>query len=180
MKKRSFHGAASAAAVITACHDQNLSQDHGVSHSDYLINSSEQLVGFGVRCWIAGCRSKDFTQWQKCWACYSQFFTPAQTRIAVRELACWTRVLESESARPIVINSLDQQEFSRDERMAISIIAACQHQACPALKACTEALIGEGDVEAAIQAAKGFAYFLDEVGMTLSPAGMNYTGGVSH
>ena len=89
------------------------------------------------------------------------------------ELACWARILESESAQPITINPLYEHEYSRDERMAVSIIAACQHQVCPALQACTEALIGDGDVKAAINAAKGFAYFLDDAGMTLSPSEMN-------
>ena len=137
------------------------------------VKSTDALVGYGFRCWMMGCRNRTFDALQSCWRCYAHFLAPEETRQAMTELACWVRVLETESARAIRINPLEADSFSADERMAVSVIAACQHQACPALRACTEALIGAGDVDATIKAARGFAYFLDDAGLTLSPSAMS-------
>ena len=53
--------------------------------------------------------------------------------------------------------------------MAISLIAASQHQRCPAMRACALALIGSSLVEPVIDAANAFADALQEADQFLTP-----------
>ena len=54
--------------------------------------------------------------------------------------------------------------FCRDECLAISIIAACQHGACPALRACAFALLESNVIDPTIEEATQFARDLTAAG----------------
>ena len=61
------------------------------------------------------------------------------------------------------------RRFCRDECLAISMVAACQHSSCPAFRACAVALLGSNEIEEAIDCADGFARRLKEANQMLSP-----------
>ena len=51
----------------------------------------------------------------------------------------------------------DCDGFCRDECVAIAMIAACQHNACPAMRACAFALLGCSMIDEVVQGAESFA-----------------------
>lgn len=127
----------------------------------------ERLVGIGFRCWLAGYDTCDIACWETGWNYFCRELGPCHAKIAVGELACWVRSLRETAGRKLSYYPFGCAGFCRDECLAISMIAASQHQACPALKACAYALLGASPVDAAVEKAAEFAYALDEVGVHL-------------
>lgn len=107
----------------------------------------ERLVGYGFRHWVEGHRSADLGAWDRAWSLYCGMFGPTRARIAVGALSDWVVALERVSSRTIAVESETCAAFCRDECLAISMIAASQHRACPAMRACTFALIESGLVD---------------------------------
>ena len=62
--------------------------------------------------------------------------------------------------------------FCADECLAISLIAASQHQRCPAMRACALALTGSDAIDPVLNAANGFADALQDADQRLSPEGV--------
>ena len=54
-------------------------------------------------------------------------------------------------------SAIDCARFCRDECVAISMIAACQHHACPAMRACAFALLGCSMIDEVVDVAESFA-----------------------
>ena len=67
-------------------------------------------------------------------------------------------------------NSTGCAGFCRDECIAISVIAACQHDNCPALRACAFALLDSPHVDPMLDEAGAFANRLLEIDQRLSPS----------
>lgn len=57
----------------------------------------------------------------------------------------WGLAIECTAVRPLVVLPLTCEGLSRDECLAVSLVAAAQHQHCPALRACAAALLGTAD-----------------------------------
>ena len=57
--------------------------------------------------------------------------------------------------------------FCRDECLAVSLIAASQHDACPALQACAYALMGANEIEPVLKTARDFARTLESANIIL-------------
>lgn len=108
----------------------------------------ERLVGFGFRYWMLGRRTGDIGCWESAWSLYSGMFGPARARMAVGALSDWVAALGRGAGREIEVGEARCVEFCRDECLAISTIAACQHRTCPAMRACTFALIERGQIAA--------------------------------
>ena len=53
--------------------------------------------------------------------------------------------------------------------MAISMIAACQHEACPAMRACAFALLGCSMIDEVVTVAEDFAATMRKADQVLSP-----------
>jgi hypothetical protein len=53
--------------------------------------------------------------------------------------------------------------------VAIAMIAACQHHACPAMRACAFALLGCSMIEEVVDVAESFAQALRDAEQVLSP-----------
>ena len=85
------------------------------------------------------------------------------------ELACWVRAVQDSAERRIEVYPAQCRQFCRDECLAISMVAACQHSACPAFRACAVALLGCEEIDEAIEGAEGFARRLKEADQHLSP-----------
>lgn len=128
---------------------------------------AEHLVGLGFRCWMAGFETSDIACWETGWNAYVTALGPAQAKPAITELACWVRTLRSASCRKLSYMPFGCSGFCRDESIAISMIAACQHSACPAQRACAFALLGCSNIEEVVDSASAFADALRIAGQEL-------------
>jgi len=134
------------------------------------IKVPEQLVGIGFRCWLAGYDTCDIQCWETGWNYYSSVLGPQNAKAVVAELACWVRCVHSCAAREIEIHPHNCAGFCSDECIAISMVAASQHSACPALRSCAFTLLGTSEVDEVIDCAANFASVLRDAGQILSPA----------
>ena len=122
-----------------------------------LFAGPERLVGLGFRYWLDGYRSGDISSWEKAWCTYSSVMGAAAAKSAVAELACWVRTINDHTQRDLMTSAIDCGQFCRDECVAISMIAACQHQVCPAMRACAFALLGCSMIDKVVHVAESFA-----------------------
>lgn len=130
--------------------------------------SAEWLVGVGFRCWLAGYDTGDIACWETGWNAYAGTLGTERAKRAVTELACWVRAVRASSSRKIEYYPFGCTGFCADECMAISLIAASQHQRCPAIRACALALTGSDLVDPVIDSACAFADVLQEADQVLS------------
>ena len=66
--------------------------------------------------------------------------------------------------------AVDCDGFCRDECVAIAMIAACQHNACPAMRACAFSLLGCSMIDEVVQGAESFAATMRGADQVLLPA----------
>lgn len=130
----------------------------------------ERLVGIGFRGWLAGYEYQDIACWEHVWNAYASTMGPQRAKRAVTELASWVREVRHTACRRIEIYPTGCAGFCRDECIAISVIAACQQNDCPALRACAFALIGSSEVDPMLAEAQAFADLLLETGQRLPPS----------
>lgn len=131
--------------------------------------TGERLVGLGFRNWMLGYQTGDISCWEAGWNLYAQELGVEKAKSSITELACWARSIHSGTARQIEVYPRACAGFCQDECMAISMVAACQNDACPALKACAFALIGDGALDDVVDNAERFADSLGTNGIILSP-----------
>jgi hypothetical protein len=117
----------------------------------------ERLVGLGFRYWTLGRQTGDIGHWERTWSLYSGLFGLCGARLAVGTLSSWVTVLNQTAQREIQVFPDSRSDFCRDECMAVSMIAACQHQTCPAMRACAFALIECAAIDRVVGEAQGFA-----------------------
>lgn len=106
-----------------------------------VLPEPERLVGYGFRYWMQGRLTGDLRPWEAAWSLYAGMFGTARAQIAVGALSDWVIAVARGAGRPIEIADSNCPEFCQDECLAISLIAACQHNTCPAMRACTFALV---------------------------------------
>jgi len=138
-------------------------------------HTPEQLVGLGFRGWLAGYEYQDIAYWNDVWRIYIDVLEPKQAKHAVTDLSSWVRTIKQTARRPIQTLSPGCCGFCEDERIAIAIIAASQHDHCPALQACARALLGSPHVDAMLNQASGFALMLAAAGQHLELLSANST-----
>jgi hypothetical protein len=114
------------------------------------LAAPERLVGLGFRYWLKGFRTGDISCWDRAWCAYS-------AKGVVTDLACWVRAINRHARRDLETAEVDCERFCRDECIAIEMISACQHEACPAMRACAFALLGCSMIEEVVQGAENFA-----------------------
>jgi hypothetical protein len=130
----------------------------------------ERLVGFGFRLWLNGFRTGDISNWEEAWSAYAGTIGAAAARTAVGQLSSWVRAIDCHAQRKLVTAANDAPRFCHDECVAIAMIAACQHHACPAMRACAFTLLGCSMIEEVVEGAESFARALREADQVLSPA----------
>lgn len=131
---------------------------------------AERLVGLGFRFWLAGYKSGDINRWDDAWQIYSAALGAANARAAVTQLAEWVRSVSAAARRDIKVCSDDCDALCRDECLAVSMIAACQHNTCPAMRACAFTLIESSLIEEVVHNAESFAITMRGFDQVLSPA----------
>lgn len=130
----------------------------------------ERLVGVGFRSWVSGFESGDIAAWEDAWNAYETAAGREHARRLVLALSNFVRAVKSAAARDIEIYPANCRGFCRDECLAISVIAACQHDKRLALCTCTAALIGADDIGDTLSAAQEFAAVMTAAGQHLSPS----------
>ncbi len=130
----------------------------------------EHLVGFGFRHWMLGHQTSDLGCWEQAWSLYVTELGVERADAAIRGLSSWVRILGQTSCRRIDVGEPCDKAFCRDECLAVSMIAACQHQTCPALRACIFALIETNAVDRVASEAQAFADTMFDYELVLSPA----------
>jgi hypothetical protein len=128
----------------------------------------EQLVGVGFRCWLAGYETSDIDCWETGWNFYARELGTQRAKKAVTELACWVRLVRENACRKISYFPFGCTGFCPDECVAISMVAASQHSACPAMRACAFALLGSSEIDGVVDSADGLASVLSASGYVLS------------
>src|ERR1700730_11578737 len=128
-----------------------------------------RLVGLGFRFWLTGLRTGDITCWERAWSAYSTALGGA-AKGAVSDLACWVSSISCHTQRDLKVAGVDCDHFCRDECLAIDMIAACQHDACPAMRACAFALLGCSMIEAVVEGAGTFAATMRDADQVLPPS----------
>lgn len=127
----------------------------------------ERLVGVGFRCWLAGLSTGDIKCWEDAWNSFSGILGPDQAKTLLLDLSKFVRAVKANAQRDIQISPSGCRSFCRDECLAISIIAACQHDERQALTAAAAALIGSEDIGDTLNGAQALAATLRQANQML-------------
>ncbi|MBS0241972.1 MAG: hypothetical protein JSS20_07325 [Proteobacteria bacterium] len=146
-------------------HDRRLASDLASAPS---LPAPEQLVGLGFRYWMLGRRTGEIGHWERTWNLYTGLFGLCGARIAVGQLSGWVDALCCSAHREIQVFPADCKSFCGDECLAVSMIAAGQHRACPAMRTSAFALIQSSLVDPVVGEAQAFADTLDGLDHRLS------------
>lgn len=130
----------------------------------------ERLVGFGFRGWIAGYQSGDVGCWEKVWQLYDERFGSRGAEAAVADLSSFAKSVSACSRRRLEVESLGARRFGRDESLAISMVAAFQHNTCPAMRACAFALVESSMLDEVLHHASSYAVTLRTLDAVVPPA----------
>ena len=132
------------------------------------LPTPERLVGMGFRFWMLGRKSGDIREWERAWSLYSNSFGLCGARRALGSLSCWVNTLHQCTQREIEVLNAECPRLCRDECIAVSMIAACQHDTCPALRACAFALVESSMIDRVVHDAQVFADTLSMLEQRLS------------
>ncbi|MDX2288863.1 MAG: hypothetical protein NW217_08600 [Hyphomicrobiaceae bacterium] len=130
----------------------------------------ELLVGYGFRGWISGLKTGDVGCWEQVWRLYSSLLGPRRAEFAVANLAQWAKSVSAANRGSLNVRPLDACGFCRDECLAISMIAASQHNTCPAMRACAFALIDSSHVEDVLHHAGTYAILMRSFDQVVPPS----------
>lgn len=128
----------------------------------------ERLVGVGFRCWLAGLSTGDIKCWEDAWNTFSASLGPDNAKTLLIELSKFVRAVKADAQREIEVSEPGCRGFCRDECLAISIIAACQHNQRQMLAASASALIGSDDIGDTLNGALALAASLRSANQILS------------
>lgn len=139
-------------------------------NADVAPDTAELIVGLGFRLWYRGCTTGQLVLWERAWQLYVGALGVPRAQLATNQLSCWVRSLSQSATRDLKLNSNNSATFCRDEQLAISMIAACQHNACPAMRACAFALIENSNLDTVVRHSENFAGTLSSVNVIVPPA----------
>jgi hypothetical protein len=142
----------------------------GVSAQADQLAGPERLVGLGFRYWLKGFRTGDISCWERAWCAYSNVLGAAAAKGVVTDLSCWVRAINRHARRDLETAAVDCERFCRDECIAIEMISASQHNACPAMRACAFALLGCSMIEEVVHGAETFAATMRGADQVLPPS----------
>jgi hypothetical protein len=126
------------------------------------------MVGRSFRCGIHARRTGTAAAWSFAWQEIAGLAGSVSADDLVDRLASFVETVDATAVRPIVVLPAGCPGLCRDECLAVSIIAASQLGACPALKACAFALLESSEVEPCMRSADAFSRALRDAGQMLS------------
>ncbi len=151
-------------------HDFTLPKRRIAQAGTHAYGPPERLVALGFRHWFTGYRTGDVHSWERAFQIYDQALGCRNARLAVGGLSSWVKSVNAAARRKIDVSAPACSSFCRDECLAVTMIAACQHDACPALRACAFALVDSALIGEVESEAEGFAAVLRSMNQMLSPA----------
>lgn len=128
-----------------------------------------QMVGRSFRCGMLARREPTGVSWSYAWQELAGVAGPASADDLVTALGHFVESVDRAATRRIEVLPKGCPGLCRDECLAVSVIAAAQLGACPALKACVYALIHGGNIDTCIAAAGTFSTALQDAGQSLPP-----------
>jgi hypothetical protein len=135
----------------------------------YLERKPERLVVTGFRAWMAGYETGDVDCWEVAWNLFATELGVQDGRRAIAELSHWVRTVHRVSCRRICCFPSGCRYVCRDECMAMSLIAACQHEDQLTARAAAFHLVGAAEfVDQTVDAAREFSVALTQAGQQLS------------
>lgn len=135
-----------------------------------LMAGPERLVALGFRYWMLGCQRGDIHAWETAFRVYSGKLGTREARLAISGLSSWVTCVNASARREICVAGVGHRQFCRDECLAVTMVAACQHDDCPALKACAFSLIEASLIDEVMTETESFATILRSLRQMLSPA----------
>ncbi|MEO1719852.1 MAG: hypothetical protein AAFR23_06410 [Pseudomonadota bacterium] len=115
------------------------------------------LLTYGYRGWMGGLRSADMSAWENVFRTYSQELGLCHAKRTVEALSEWVSSIEHARSRRVEVCPLEARALCRDECVAMSIVAAAQSDACPAMRACAFALVGADNIDPVVSNAEALA-----------------------
>jgi hypothetical protein len=140
----------------------------------------ERLVALGFRHWMAGCQSGDVHRWEDAWAVFADELGVRNARLALSALGPWVCAVSRSSVRTVCVLEGRCPSFCRDACLAVDMVAACQHDACPALRACAFALIEARRIDEVAHRTETFATVMRSLDQTLSPVSLASIAPLAH
>ncbi len=129
----------------------------------------EVALGRAFRCGLLAVRTGEIANWAFAWQELATASNAGAADRLVNDLGRFVKSVEASAQRRIGVLPAGCPGLCRDECLAVSIIAACQHGACPALRACAFALLASADVDGPLSAANCLAETMKCEGQFLSP-----------
>ena len=142
--------------------------EHASNVVHLATRAPERLVGVGFRCWMQGLTGADIASWEDAFAAYSATLGPDRAKDLLIDLSQFVRAVSTSAEREITVQPPGCAGFCRDECLAISIIAACQHGRRDALCKSAAALLGSAAIGDALIGAQSFAERLQAADQRLS------------
>jgi hypothetical protein len=139
--------------------------------------AAERVVALGFRYWMIGLSTGDIGAWERAWCLYSGLFGAAGARQSVGCLSRWVGAVGASASRDVEVFPERCRSFCRDECIAVSLIAACQHQCRQAARASAFALIETPSIGDVVDTAQGFAEALAMLEHRLAPQSILVTAG---
>ncbi|MEM1306149.1 MAG: hypothetical protein AAGG99_01365 [Pseudomonadota bacterium] len=128
------------------------------------------LLTDGYRGWMGGLRTGDVTAWESVFSRYVADLGLCNAKRTIDALSEWVTAIDTLSTRRVNVCPPGERRLCRDECMAVSMVAAAQADACPALRACAFALIGSSHVDPVVATTETLAGELRESDHLLAPS----------
>jgi hypothetical protein len=112
-----------------------------IRHGEIRHSPADVFVGKGFRDWVTGFRTGELVHWERAFSLAEQTVGLDAARDVCRDFSQWVRLLSERSCRDLQVLNPGSACFCRDECVAMALIAAHQHRACPALQACAMTLL---------------------------------------
>lgn len=109
--------------------------------SQHLHSPADIFVGKGFRFWLTGLRTGELVHWERAFVLAEENIGRDAARNICRDFSQWVRLLSERSRRDLRVLPPNSRCFCRDECVAMAVIAAHQHKACPAIQACAMTLL---------------------------------------
>lgn len=127
------------------------------------------LIGLGLRNCMARQRGSNARALRSVEHLYVGMMGLVQAQCVLCEIDAWSTCLGRHAARKIELACLDCPHLSRDEHIAVAMVAAAQYEACPAMQMCAQALLGSDDTAAVLKSTRRVADVLMQVDLILQP-----------
>ncbi len=128
-----------------------------------------QGVGLAFRSTVNALRYGRIEAWSLAWQELANISDPIEADILLERMADFVKNVESSAARPVTVFPQGCPGLCRDECLAVSMVAAAQEGACPALRACAFALLSCSQIDRTVASLTSMAETLAQTGAIIAP-----------